>query len=372
MSTEQQVTPLLQDHRALGARIVPFAGFQMPLQYSGILDEHHAVRRAVGLFDVSHMGEVWFHGPGARDAINQLICNDLARLRDGQCLYTPIMYPDGGIVDDCIVYRCAAETFFIVVNAANHDKDLAWFREHAAQHCTIEDRSAATALVALQGPNAVPLWRDLAGDAAAQLQPFTFCEAAAPVPCTVSRTGYTGEDGYEIFCAAEHASQLWQILLERGARWGIKPCGLGARDTLRLEARLPLYGQDIDETTSPLEAGLGWTVKLDKAAFIGRDPLRRQREQGVSRKLVSLVLRARGIARHGHAIYRAVQADAAPEPIGIVTSGTMSPTLNQAIALGYVPTSCSSKATHLAIDVRGKRIPAEVITGPFYKRPTKE
>lgn len=366
-STPPKTTPLVEIHRAAGGRLVDFAGFLMPLQYSGIVDEHHAVRRAAGLFDVSHMGEVDFLGPNALAAADRLVCNDVRALADGQALYSPICNARGGIVDDCLVYRIGTEHVRIVVNASNIAKDFAWFVEQTGDRCQVVDRSDEFALLALQGPLAPGLWRELAGDVAT-MPSFTFadCEAAG-VRCTAARTGYTGEDGYEIFCAPQDAAPLWQAIVAQGAAAGLKPCGLGARDTLRLEARLPLYGNDIDDDTTPLEAGLGWTVKLGGEDFIGKDALVAQKAAGLTRKLVCLEMREKGIARHGHALHLPAE-DGLGERVGVVTSGTKSPTLDRAIALGYVPKAQAKRGTTLAVDVRGKAVTAEVVKGPFYRR----
>ncbi len=362
-------TPLLEAHRAAGGKIVEFAGFNMPLQYSGVIDEHRTVRTAVGLFDVSHMGQVRFTGPGAVAAVHRLVPNTVEKLQDGQILYSPICYPDGGIVDDCLVYRMGAEDMLVVVNASNIDKDFDWFVEQTGDRCRVENQSDDYALLALQGPRACEIL-DSVTDAEVTATPtFTWLELTVKgVTCLASRTGYTGEDGFEIACPPADAPALWAALMEAGQPHGIKPCGLGARDTLRLEARLPLYGNDIDATTSPLEAGLGWTVKLKAGDFIGREALVQQKKAGLTRKLVCLEMKSRGIARHGHPICLKGEEGGLGEVIGQVTSGTKSPTLEVSIALGYVPKAQAKVGTPLVIDVRGKAVDAEVIKGPFYKR----
>jgi aminomethyltransferase len=362
-------TPLYDIHRQSGGRVVEFAGFLMPVQFSGVVDEHRTVRAAVGLFDVSHMGQVMLTGPGAVAAAQRLVTNNVEALQDGKALYTPICYPDGGIVDDCLVYRLSAERVLFVVNAANIQKDHAWIAEQTGDRCTVEDLSDEHALLALQGPRACEIFAGLASAPVADLPPFSFVETtAAGVACLASRTGYTGEDGFEISCAPADAPALWTALMEAGAAHGIKPCGLGARDTLRLEARLPLYGNDIDAETTPLEAGLKWTVKFKAGDFIGRDALRAQRKQGLERRLVCMVMRSRGIARQGHTIHLPNDDGTPGERVGQVTSGTKSPTLGQAIALGYVSRDCAGAGTGLVVEVRGKPVQAEVIKGPFYKR----
>ncbi|PID39314.1 MAG: glycine cleavage system protein T [Proteobacteria bacterium] len=373
LSPETKNTPLLALHREAGARIVDFAGFAMPLQYSGIVDEHHAVRKAAGLFDVSHMGEVDFFGPGALLAVDRLVTNNVLGLEDGQALYSPICRPNGGIVDDCLVYRFGDEHLRIVVNASTTDKDVAWFRDNTGERCKVEDRSAEFGLIALQGPRAEAIWRAVAGDAAASIGSFRLADCdAGGVSCTTARTGYTGEDGFEIFCAAADAPALWSALVAAGAPEGLKPCGLGARDTLRLEARLPLYGNDINDETTPLEAGLSWTVKLKAGEFIGKEALVAQKKAGVKRKLVCLEMRAKGIARQGYPLRLPADDGSLGERVGEVTSGTKSPTLEKAIALGYVPKALAKIGTALCVEIRGKAVPCEVVKGPFYHRPVQE
>ena len=370
MSTLEQAkgTPLLEIHKQLGGRIVEFAGFLMPIQYSGVMDEHRTVRQAVGLFDVSHMGQVVFCGPGAIAAVQRLMTNDVESLQDGQILYSPICYADGGIVDDCLVYRQSDQQVLVVVNASNVAKDFQWMAGQTGDRCEVRDDSDQWALLALQGPDAVSLLGQVAGQDLSAVPGFSFVELElAGASCTASRTGYTGEDGFEIGCPAAHGPALWRALMEAGQARGIKPCGLGARDTLRLEARLPLYGNDIDADTTPLEAGLRWTVKLKAGDFVGRDALVAQRKAGLQRKLVCLEMRSRGIARQGYAIHQRGDDGLGPR-VGVITSGTKSPTLGIAIALGYVPKALSRPGTSLAVEVRGKAVEAEVVKGPFYKR----
>lgn len=367
-----KTTPLLETHKKLGGKIVEFAGFLMPLQYSGVMDEHRAVRTAAGLFDVSHMGQVIFSGPKALAAARRMVTNNVLGLKDGGVLYSPICYPDGGIVDDCLVYRLGPERALFVVNASNIDKDFAWLAGETGDRCRVENRSDDYALLALQGPRAVEIFAAVAEGGDVRAMPsFTFLDLrVGALRVTASRTGYTGEDGFEIACAPGDATALWDRLMEAGAKHGIKPAGLGARDTLRLEARLPLYGNDIDQTTSPLEAGLGWTVKLKDDDFIGKGALVKQKADGLRRKLVCMEARSRGIARHGHTLHLAPAAGAPLGPaIGAVTSGTTSPTLGSAIALGYVPSDQAAPGTRLCADVRGKPVELEVVKGPFYKRP---
>ncbi len=361
-------TPLYDEHRRLGARIVPFAGWEMPVQYRGLVEEHRAVRTAVGLFDVSHMGEMFLSGEYAGQVLDYLVTSDLSKVAVGQAKYTAACNAEGTILDDLIVYRVARDTWLVVCNAGNRDKIAAHLAHAAENHCTFEDRSDATALIALQGPRALELLARAGEQAAraAALPSFHFTEAVvADVPATVARTGYTGEDGVELFCKATDAVALWTRLLELGRDLGIEPVGLGARDTLRLEARLSLYGNDIDETTHPLEAGLGWIVNLDKRDFVGKAALVAAKERGLARKLVGFEMTGRGIARHGYPI---VAADGAP--IGVCTSGGPSPTLGKSIGLGYVPAASSAIGTEILVDCRGKAVSAVIVKTPFYKRPT--
>lgn len=340
----------------------------MPVQYSSILDEHATVRQAVGLFDVCHMGEVEFVGTGALAAVERLVTNDVRKLVDGQARYTAVCYPDGGIVDDCIVYRERQDRIVIVINAANTAKDIAWFRAHTNEDatCTLRDLSSETGLIAVQGPRAVGLVDKLASGAGfAALKSFHFgAGTIAGTKVWAARTGYTGEDGVEIFCPAERAPAIWDALLQEGETLGVKPCGLGARDTLRLEACLSLYGNDIDQTTTPYDAGLGWVVKLDHD-FIGRQALEEQKAKGGTRKLVAFVMEGRGTARHGYSIY-ANETDGAA--IGVVTSGSLGPTVGKNIGLGYVPVAQANVGGRVFVDCRGKRIAAVIVKGPFYKR----
>ena len=361
-------TPLHAEHVALGAKMVEFGGWHMPLQYQGIVAEHRVVRSAGGVFDVSHMGEVALRGPRAAAAVQRLVTNDVGKLADGAAMYTVMCLPSGGIVDDCIVYRRAADDFMIVVNASNTAKDLAWIRQHAGE-AEVVDESPATGLIAVQGPAVVPLLARLAeGVDLAAVKRFHFARCRiAGVRCLAARTGYTGEDGFELACPADQAVALWRAVLEAGAGAGVQPIGLGARDTLRLEARLSLYGNDIDDTTTPYEAGLGWVVKLDAGDFIGKEALARQKAEGVTRKLVGFRIDGRGIARHDYPIVdRSLPGGA--QVIGRVTSGTTGITVGGAIGLGYVPADRATPGTQLTIDCRGKDVTATVVKGPFYQR----
>jgi aminomethyltransferase len=359
-------TPLYEAHRRLGAKLIDFGGWLMPVSYPpGIIAEHEATRTAVGVFDVSHMGEIHFRGPRAGEAVQRLITNDLSKLRDGGALYTVACWPTGGIVDDFIVYRVSDQHYLVVANAANTDKDRRWFEENVGSLCDVVDASAETGLIAFQGPAAQRALEPLTEVPLAELKPFTFVSEreVAGVPCWISRTGYTAEDGFEIFCRAPETEGLWDRLLEAAAAAGGKPVGLGARDTLRLEGRLSLYGNDLRDDTTPLEAGLGWVVKLDGADFIGKPALVAQKAEGVRRKLVGFVMTGRGIARHGYPIH-----DQGGRRVGEVTSGGPAPSLAKNIGLGYVEAALAEPGRALAIDCRGKMVGAEIVSGPFYKR----
>jgi aminomethyltransferase len=348
--------------------MIDFGGWEMPLQYQGIIKEHRTVRSAVGLFDVSHMGEVGLRGPRAAEAVQRLVTNAVGKLVDGAAMYTVMCYPDGGIVDDCIVYRRGVEDFLVIVNAANTSKDLAWTRETAGTLATVVDESEATALIAVQGPRAVGLVSRLAGQDLAPVPRFHFARVAvAGAACLAARTGYTGEDGFELACAAREAPGLWAALLDAGRIDGVAPIGLGARDTLRLEARLCLYGNDIDQTTTPYEAGLGWVVKLEAGDFVGREALVRQKAAGVTRSLVGFRIDERGIARHGYPVVDRARP-AGDQQIGVVTSGTSGISVAGAIGLAYVPSARAAPGGELTIDCRGRDVSARIVKGPFYQR----
>lgn len=356
-----QRTPLYSRHAALGARLVPFAGYEMPVQYpAGITAEHKAVRTACGVFDVSHMGEFIVRGPGAVDFVNHVATNDVARLAVGQAHYSTLCNERGTVEDDCLVYRYA-DHLMLVVNASNTDKDLAHIlRFKDAFDCAVEDVSDRVALLAVQGPQAEDALRPLTATDLAAITYYWFAEGeVAGVPCTISRTGYTGEDGFELYCPADRAGALWDALLATGH---VTPCGLGARDTLRLEMGMALYGNDIDDTTTPLEAGLAWVVKLAKGDFVGRAAIAAQKAAGVPRKLVGFTVAERAIPRHGHAVL------VGGERVGGVTSGTMSPSLGVAVGMCYVPAASAAEGTPVEIDVRGRRVPARVTKPPFYKQ----
>jgi len=355
-------TPLYDCHVAFGARFVDFGGWEMPVQYAGILEEHRAVRERAGLFDVSHMGEIEVRGPRAITACQTLTVNDVDRLSDGHAQYSLLCLPSGGVVDDIIVHRISAERILLCVNAANIDKDFEWISAHA-DGATVLNRSDEFAQLALQGPRATAILLRLTALPVADIAPFAFRDGlVAGRRALVAHTGYTGEDGWEIYCAPEDATVVWNAVLEAGAPLGVQPAGLGARDTLRLERALPLYGHELTEETSPLEAGLGWVVRLAKGGYIGQEALRQQRQRGVARQLVGFVLTEPGIARQGYTLR--VGSDV----VGTVTSGTKSPTLGKAIGLGYVASVWKEVGTKLGIDIRGRVVGAEVVQLPFYKR----
>ncbi|HMI90995.1 MAG TPA: glycine cleavage system aminomethyltransferase GcvT [Polyangiales bacterium] len=368
MTENLRRTPLHARHAALGARFVGFAGWEMPVQYVGVTKEHEAVRQRAGLFDVSHMGELFFDGPGAAAALDRAVTNDIANLAPGQARYTAACNEQGGILDDLIVYRLAAERFLVVCNAGNRAKMAAHFAEQSRGRCTYADRSDDYALLALQGPAAQQVIAALGAERAlVELARFGVLETRlCGVDVICARTGYTGEDGYELFCALEGAGPLWDQVLAAGEASGIAAIGLGARDTLRLEARLLLYGNDIDESTNPYEAGIGWTVKLDKPELIGGAALQAVKRDGVKRKLVGFEMVERGIGRHGYPILDPASTDGTA--VGEVTSGAPSLSLGKNVGLGYVPSALSRIGTRLAIEIRGQRIAAEVVPTPFYKR----
>jgi aminomethyltransferase len=357
-------TPIHARHAALGARLVEFGGWEMPVQYAGIVDEHRAVRSGAGLFDVSHMGEVEVDGPGALASVQRLITNDAGRLAVGGGLYSPMCLPSGGIVDDLTVFRIGERRYLFVVNASTAEKDFAWIAEHT-RDAQARDRSAEWGLLALQGPRAGAILARLTRADTGALPSFhiiTEAEVAGVAGCFISRTGYTGEDGFEIGCPWDATPRVWDALLEAGRLDGLTPIGLGARDTLRLEASYMLYGNDIDETTTPLEAPLSWTVKLEKGEFLGRDVLVRQKAEGTARKLVGFEMTERAIPRHGYALR--VNAD----PAGTVTSGTFGPWVEKSIGMGYVAREHAKPGVRLGVEIRGKTASAVVVKLPFYKR----
>jgi len=358
-------TPLHAVHVEAGARLVPFAGWEMPVQYAGVVEEHLAVRVAAGLFDVSHMGEVEVCGPGATDALQRLTCNDVAALAPGQAHYSALLLPDGGILDDVIVYRWREGSFLVVVNASNAAADLAWMREHAGG-AQVLDRSDEFALIAIQGPKASEILAPFTDTALERLRYYHVTQAkVAGENAIVARTGYTGEDGFELFLPTARAAGVWRRLLAAGAPLGLVAAGLGARDTLRLEAGMLLHGNDITTETSPLEAGLDFIVKLERGEFLGRDALLAQRRDGVRRRMCGLETIDPGIARHGYPVWIEGQQ------VSEVTSGSYAPFLKKNIARAYLPISHTEVGAEVEVEVRQRRLRARVVPTPFYRRPRR-
>lgn len=357
-------TPLNDKHRNLGAKMVDFGGWDMPVQYSGILEEHRAVRNRGGLFDVSHMGEIDIQGRDALKLINKIITNDVATQELRQILYSPMCYEDGGVVDDLLVYKIAEDHYYIVVNASNADKDFAWFVQNAqGMEVAVVNLSAQTAQVAIQGPRAEAVLQKLTEYDLATMKYYWFDYANVDnVQCLVSRTGYTGEDGFEIYCSPESVGQIWDKILAEGKDEGILPIGLGARDTLRFEAALPLYGNELSADITPLEAGLGKFIKLNKADFNGQNILLKQKEEGLTRRLVGFEMIERGIPRSHYPIR------VENNEIGWVTSGSFSPTLDKNLGLGLVAIDFAAMGTEIEVVIRDKGVMAKVIATPFYKK----
>jgi len=358
-------TPLNSRHRASGARMVAFGGWDMPVEYSGISEEHMAVRTRAGLFDVSHMGEIEIAGKDALAAVQRISSNDASKLAVGQAQYSGLLTPEGTFVDDLLVYRLAPSHFMLVVNASHIQTDYAWIADHIAGmgDAVAVDASSRYALLAVQGPAALAILQPLTGIELATLKYYRFAHGeVANVRGTVSRTGYTGEDGFEIFVPPQSADRVWLAILQAGQAAGILPCGLGARDTLRLEAAMRLHGNDIDDTTTALEAGLDWVVGWNKPGFVGAEALRAERARGSRRRLVGFEMTDRGIARQGYEVY------VRGEKVGRVTSGTQTPFLKKAIGMAYVPAELAADGTDLAIDIRGRQTAARIVPMPFYKR----
>jgi glycine cleavage system T protein (aminomethyltransferase) len=359
-------TPLDATHRALNARMIPYAGWEMPGEYSGIAAEHMSVRTRAGVFDISHMGQIEIAGKDAQTLVQLVSCNDVGAIRVGQAQYSALLTEAGTLVDDVVVYRLAPSHFLLVTNAANTAKDHAWIAGHAksAGDAAVVDSSSRYALIALQGPAALEVLQPLSTVELRDLRhyAFTYGEIAS-ARALISRTGYTGEDGFEIYIPPAAALKVWQAILASGRSADVLPCGLGARDTLRLEAAMRLYGNDLDESTTLLEAGMGWIAGWNKPAFIGRDRLLEQKQRGPERRLVGFELMEPGIARQGH---RVIGADGVH--MGVVTSGTQTPFLKKAIGLAYVPTAQAESGTTLTIDVRGRGVRARVVPLPFYRR----
>lgn len=361
---ELKRTPLYELHVAAGAKMVDFGGWEMPVQYSGIIEEHQTVRQAVGIFDVSHMGEITVKGPGALAFLEKLLPNRIAKLVPGQILYSPMCYDHGGTVDDLLVYKEEEEDYLLVVNAGNTDKDYQWIKAQAPAGVEVENISASVAQIAIQGPKATVILQSLTAVDLGSIRYYWFTRGeVSGISCIISRTGYTGEEGWELYCPPEQAAQLWQALLNAGAGEGIKPIGLGARDTLRFEAAMPLYGHELGEEITPLEAGLKRFVALDKPEdFIGKSALAAQEAAGLKRRLVGLEMIERGIARQGY------QVVVNGEEVGFVTSGTMAPTLGKNLAMALVRSELAQPGQELGVMIRNKEVKAKVIALPFYKR----
>jgi aminomethyltransferase len=364
-------TPLYEEHEAAGGRMVDFAGFRLPVQYTSVSEEHRAVRERAGLFDVSHMGEIAIRGPGALAFLQLVSCNDHSKMAIGRAQYTGLMYPEGTFVDDVLVHKMNENDFLLVVNAANRGKDLAYLSELAEPRKDVQvlDLSDENAQLALQGPLAQEVLQPISTADLGTLKYYRFTHGeVAGERALIARTGYTGEDGFEMYIRPEAAPHVWRAILEAGRSEGVKPAGLGARDTLRFEAGMCLYGNDIDATVTPLEAGLAWIVKLEKDDFIGRDVLERQADEGVERRLVGLEVTGRGIARHGYPI-RVDGPDGEAE--GLVTSGTQSPTLGKALAMAYLPSRAATVGREVFVEIRNRAVGARVVDLPFYSRKKK-
>jgi aminomethyltransferase len=361
MAEELRHTPLHEEHLSLGGKMVSFAGYHMPVHYpAGITGEHRAVRGAAGLFDVSHMGEFEVRGAGARDFVQFVTTNDVDRIEVGQAQYSTLVNHEGKLLDDLLVYRFG-DRYMLVVNASNRDRDLRWIQQFAGNFdVELEDRSDGIALLALQGPGAEAILARLTGTDLPAVGYYRFAEGKVDGhPAVISRTGYTGEDGFELYLPADAAAAVWRRVLEVGADDGVVPAGLGARDSLRLEMGYALYGNDLDEEHTPLEAGLGWVVKLGKGEFVGREALVRQKERGVERRLAGFVLQSRGFPRHGYVVRT-------PEGEGRVTSGIASPSTGHGIGMAYLPVGAARAGTAIQVVIRDQLVPAEVVRPPFY------
>lgn len=363
-------TALYEEHVKLGGRIIDFGGWDLPVQYTGVLDEHNNCREKAGIFDVSHMGEVLVEGPDAEAFLDYLLSNHVTKIAIGQAQYSVMCNDEGGIVDDLIVYRRASDRYLVVVNASNTDKDFAWMQkilQRKTWNLKLENVSSQWSQIAIQGREAEKILQKITDTGLADIKTYWFKEGKVlgSIPTIIARTGYTGEDGFEIYVPWNDGPQVWSALLEHGKPLGLKPCGLGARDTLRLEVKYPLYGNELDDTTNPLEAGLGWATKLEKPDFVGKAPISEAKARGLKRKLVGLRLSGAGIPRHGYKIFDA----AGEKEIGLLTSGTQSPSTRLPIGLGYVDLPHSELGSKLTVEIRGNKIPAEVVPTPFYKRP---
>lgn len=364
--TELKRTPLFHVYRDFGAKTIDFGGWELPVQFSSIKEEHEAVRTKAGLFDVSHMGEIKVTGTSSLAFLQKVMTNDVSRLVTGSAMYTAMCYETGGTVDDLLIYMLGEQNYLLVVNASNIEKDYDWLQSHSIHDVRISNVSDQMAQLAIQGPLAERILQRLVlGVDLSTIGSFTFVSdvEVAGVNALISRTGYTGEDGFELYCASANVEKLWRTILAEGVHDGILPCGLGARDTLRFEAKLALYGQELTKDISPLEAGIGFAVKLNKeVAFIGSEQLKRQKSLGVPRKLVGIELMDRGIPRHGYPVF------VGDQEIGEVRSGTQSPTLRKNIGLALLKTEFSKIGTEIFVEIRGKRLKAQVVSTPFYKR----
>ncbi|MBP3040696.1 glycine cleavage system aminomethyltransferase GcvT [Bacillaceae bacterium Marseille-Q3522] len=362
---ELKHTALYTVYEKYGAKTVDFGGWELPVLFTSIKEEHVAVRTKAGLFDVSHMGEIEVKGTGSLAFLQKMVTNDVAKLKTGGAQYTAMCYEDGGTVDDLLIYRLGEDRFLLVVNAANIEKDYKWLKEHLTEEAVLTDLSEKTALLALQGPLAPAVLQKLTDFPLDSIHPFTFVDDL-PIQesnTLVSRTGYTGEDGFEIYCSAQIAVSLWEAILAAGKEEGVIPCGLGARDTLRFEAKLPLYGQELSATISPVEAGIGFAVKVNKeTAFIGQSVLKAQKENGTPRKIAGIEMIDRGIPRHGYPVY------VGAEKAGVVTTGTQSPTLKKNVGLALLKTELTELGREVEVEIRGKRLKAKVVATPFYRR----
>ena len=362
ITTNLKTTPLLDLHKELGAKLVPFAGWNMPIQFAGVLSEHTCVRERVGLFDVSHMGEIEVKGKGAKNFLQFLLSNNVEKMFDGSILYSLMCYETGGVVDDLLAYRFSENHYFLCVNASNSDKDYDWIARHASSfNVSIKNTSSETSQLALQGPDAKNVLQSLCDISLDDLSYYNFRKGMVNnVESLISRTGYTGEDGFELYLSPEKVSGVFRSLMEQGRSYGIQPIGLGARDTLRIEMGYPLYGNEIDNNPTPLDAGLGWVIKFDKGEFLGRGSLLKQKEQGsLRRKLVGLKLLTRGVPRAHYQVFKN------GESVGEVTSGTFSPTLNTGVGLCYVSSEYSDIGNHLDVKIRDQLVATEVIQLPF-------
>ena len=356
-------TPLCETHRAAGAKMVDFGGWEMPVQYAGLVAEHHTVRTAAGLFDVSHMGEIEITGPEAVKLADYVTTNGASRLKDGQIQYSGLLYEHGGFADDILVHRVNANSYFLCVNASNQDKDFAHIRANNRFDCQVEFTSQKYAQIALQGPRSLEIASRLTSSDLRPIKYYWFIDGEfAGAPARIARTGYTGEDGFEFYVAPDHAVAVWDSLMDAGKNDGLKPAGLGARNTLRLEAGMALYGHELDATITPLDAGLDWIVRFDKGNFVGREALVKQKERGLTRKLTGFEMRGRGIGRDGYEVLVAGQ------PAGWVTSGSPSPTLNKNLGYCYLPPEHAKPGVKIEVLVRNQPVEAETITAPFYKR----